>query len=156
MELYSIDLWSPGVKSRSGNNYVLAVIDVFSKWAFAIPIPNKKAETVAQALLSIFTQMGVPAKLHSDLGSEFINSVLAALTKLLGIIQTNTTAYHPQGNAYAERIHRFFRQAITSYCLDDGRNWDELLPFLIMTYNDSYHTALGCTPSEVHLGRRLQ
>jgi len=155
LELYCIDLWSPGTRSRSGNIYVLTVIDAFSKWAFAIPIPNKNADTVAQALLMTFTQTGIPVRIHSDLGTEFINATLAALCSKLGIQQSNTTAYHPQGNAYAERIHKFFRQAIASYCLDDGRNWDELLPFLIMTYNDSYHSAIGCTPSEVHLGRRL-
>jgi hypothetical protein len=75
--------------------------------------------------------------------------------KILGSNQSNTTAYHPQGNAYAERVHKFFRQAIASYYQDDHRIWDEFLPFLIMCYNDSYHSAIGCKPSEVMFGRGM-
>jgi transposase InsO family protein len=154
-DLVSIDLWSPGVRSRSGNRYVLTIIDGFSKFATIHSIPNKEATTVALALFQTFSTLGYPARLHSDLGPEFINEVIQAFCEKFGIEKSNTTAYHPQGNAYAERIHKFFRQAISSYYLDDHRNWDEMLPPLIQAYNDSYHSALGVTPSEVFLGRRL-
>src|SRR5690348_11701616 len=39
--------------------------------------------------------------------------------------------------------------------MDDHRTWDEALIVLVSTYNDSYHTALGCAPSEVFMGRKL-
>src|SRR5437588_10478778 len=39
-DLVSIDLWGPVVRSRSGNKYVLTIIDGFSKWADAIPLPD--------------------------------------------------------------------------------------------------------------------
>jgi transposase InsO family protein len=154
-ELCCIDLWAPGTRSRSGNIYVLTVIDGFSKFAFIVAIPNKEAVSIANALWNIFHVFGSPERLHSDLGKEFVNETLEALCDIFGTEKSNTTAYHPQGNAYAERIHKFFKQAVASYCLDDFRNWDEMLKPLIMAYNDSYHTALGCTPSEVFLGRRL-
>jgi Integrase zinc binding domain/Integrase core domain len=78
-DLVSIDLWSPGVRSRSGNIYVLTVIDGFTKWAQTVSIPNKEARTVALALQSIFTTWGPPKRLHSDLGSEFVNETLREL-----------------------------------------------------------------------------
>jgi hypothetical protein len=155
LDLLSMDLWKPGVKSRGGNKYVLTIIDGFTKFVQIAPVPNKRAETVARALTNFITTFGVPNRIHSDLGKEFVNEVLKCLFKTFGSSQSNTTAYHPQGNAYAERIHKFFRQAVASYYQDDHRIWDEFLPFLIMCYNDSFHSALGCTPAEAFLGRRM-
>src|SRR5450759_5307784 len=92
---------------------------------------------------------------HSDQGSEFINSVMSKVCQLLGINKTQTTAYHPQGNAYAERIHRFFRSGISAFVSDDQRNWDELVHALMLAYNNSLHEALGVSPVSVFLGRTL-
>ena len=39
--------------------------------------------------------------------------------------------------------------------MDNHRTWDEALLILINAYNDSYHTALGCMPSEAFMGRKL-
>ena len=49
-DLVSFDIWSPGTVSIKGNKCVLTVIDGFSKWAAAIPLPNHEAITVARAL----------------------------------------------------------------------------------------------------------
>ena len=73
-----------------------------------IALPGKKADVVAKALMQFITTFGVPNRIHSDLGKEFVNKVLSALLEILGSTKSNTTAYHPQGNAYAERIHKFF------------------------------------------------
>ena len=45
--------------------------------------------------------------------TEFCNSVLDELCKIVGITKTHATVYHPQGNAYAERIHQFFKNALS-------------------------------------------
>ena len=155
LDLLSIDLWSPGVTSRSDNKYVLTIIDGFSKFVQVKLLKDKSEEAVAHALVDFFTTFGYPTRVHSDLGSEFVNKTIKAVLQLLGISKSNTTAYHPQGNAYAERIHKFFCQAIASYVDDDHRTWDEIIPILAAAYNDSYHSALGCTPAEVFLGRRM-
>jgi hypothetical protein len=155
-DLVCMDLWGPITQSRSGNEYVLTVIDAFSKFAFMIPIPRKEAEVIAQALwIHIFHIFGSPRRLHSDRGSEFVNSVLKGLALTLNIHQSHTTAYHPQGNAYAERLHKFLRCAVAAYVREDLRNWDELLPGITLAYNNHYHDSTGCSPAEAFLGRRL-
>lgn len=158
LDLMCIDLWSPGKKliSTQGNTTVLTVIDGFSKFAYAIPLRDGKETTVAKALYTQVFNHGVPRRLHSDNGSEFIGEVIAQICKTYNISNSFTTTYHPQGNAYAERIHQFFRNAITSFVNRDQRNWDLMLPTLMNVYNDSVHDALGrYTPSEVYMGRRV-
>lgn len=96
-DLVSIDLWSPGIVSRSGNKYVLMIIDGFSKYANAIAIPNKKAETVAQALLSHFSIVGIPAQLHSDQGREFVNKIITQSLQGLGYSEVQYHCISPTG-----------------------------------------------------------
>ncbi len=154
-DLVSIDIWDAGVLSNRGNRYLLTVIDGFSKYAFAIPLKNKTAKTVASKLYKhVFSQFGYPKRLHSDNGTEFCNSVLKELCEYLDIHKTHTTVYHPQGNAYAERIHQFFKNALTAFVNQDQRNWDLLIPALINVYLTTVHTALGgFSPSQVAFGR---
>ncbi len=128
-DLVCIDLWKAGVTSNKGNKYVLTVVDAFSKFAIPIAIPSKKEEVIARALLDVISDKGPMKRLHSDQGREFCNKVLDELCKLLEIGKSRTTAYHPQGNGLAERIHQFYRSAITSFVNSSGTNWDEhLLP----------------------------
>ena len=154
-ELVSIDLWEAGVLSDRGHKYVLTVIDGFSKYAFAIPIKNKTAVIVASKLYKhVFSKFGYPEKLHSDNGLEFCNAVLKELCNLLKIEKTSTTAYHPQGNAFAERIHQFFRNALAAFVGRDQRDWDLLIPALVNVYLESIHSSLGgYSPSQLMFGR---
>ena len=146
-DLISIDIWFPGVTSKNGNNCVLTIIDGFTKWAWAEPLPNHKAETVARALHRVFSIQKWPTRLHSDCGAEFVGEVLNSFTELFGIESSRTTAYNHQGNAYAERIHRYFRQALSSFVLDDHRVWDDYMYTLLSVYNDTLCSATGTTPN---------
>ena len=53
-------------------NYILTVIDIFSKFAWAIPIKKKTSEEIMRACSIIFRERK-PSKIHTDKGLEFIN-----------------------------------------------------------------------------------
>jgi hypothetical protein len=156
-DLLCLDLWDSGVVSTRGNKYILTIIDGFSKFAHAIPIRNKEAKTIAKTLVEkVFCSFGKPKRLHSDRGSEFVNGIITKLSEIYLIDLSKTTAYHPQGNAYAERIHQFFRNTLAAFVRRDQRDWDALIPILVSVYNDSMHQALGgYSPAQVMFGRNL-
>ena len=136
---------------------MLTCIDSFTKWVSIIPIPNKKAATVARALWNdVFSKYGMPQRIHHDQGKEFVNDILKALNDLLGVDDSRTTAYHPQGNAIAERIHQFFRKAVSAYVRDDQRDWNLYLPAIQLAYNDAVHDSTGFSPAELMFGRNLR
>ena len=59
-----------------GNNYVLTLIDFYTKWVEAIPIPSESALDVARALFyNVFSIYGPPKRIPSDNGREFCNQV---------------------------------------------------------------------------------
>ena len=62
-------------KSQNKNfNYILTVIDIFSKFAWAIPIKNKTGDSITRAFEIIFKDR-IPTKLHTDKGLEFIKQI---------------------------------------------------------------------------------
>ncbi|KAI3408517.1 hypothetical protein GPALN_016340 [Globodera pallida] len=76
MELVCMDVLSIG-RSRAHNRYVLVIVDHFSKWTVAEPIPDKSAGTIARAFVENFVLIyGAPKRIHSDMGREFVNSTL--------------------------------------------------------------------------------
>jgi transposase InsO family protein len=106
-EKIAIDLTGPHIKSKSGNVYILTVIDLFTKHAEAIPLRNKEAISVARALFDcVLVRYGLPLQILSDRGTEFENSVMSELCRLSGIDKLRTTAYKPSTNGGVERFHR--------------------------------------------------
>ena len=63
--------------------------------AWSIRCRDQTAETVAQALVEVISRHGVPAKLLSDRGTNFLSDLLHEVYVLLGIKKVNTSAYHP-------------------------------------------------------------
>ncbi len=61
----------PLKKFNKGFSYIVACIDVFSRYAWAIPIKNKKPSTVLEAFKEILRSGRKPFRLVSDGGTEF-------------------------------------------------------------------------------------
>jgi hypothetical protein len=103
----------------------------------------------------VFSIFGIPPRMHSDRGPEFVNSIIKNLTEFLQVRHTLTTAYHPQGNAYAERIHKFINNALAQCVNKDQNDWDDITSCLMIAHNDCAYVAHGIAPCESILGRHL-
>jgi hypothetical protein len=155
-ERVGIDLTGPWPKS--GNKvYMLTYIDHFTKWADAIPLPNKEAVTVANALVSkIFVHVGVPLQILSDQGKEFDNNLMTSLCNKLGIGKVRTSPYHAATNACIERMHRSINGMLAK-CVDQNqRNWASLLPIVMAAYRSAIHESTGYSPNFLHFGREVR
>ena len=59
------------VTTTKGNRYVLAMVDCFSRWTAACPLPDKTALVMADALFQhVVCRFGMPSVIHSDQGRE--------------------------------------------------------------------------------------
>ena len=67
-------------KYNDGYKYLLTCIDVLSKYAWAVPLYDKKAETIVSALGKILSER-VPDKLQTDAGREFTNALVQKFLK---------------------------------------------------------------------------
>ena len=155
-ERAGIDLTGPHPKSSRGYSYILTYIDHFSKWADAVPLRNKEAATVAEALATkIFPYIGLPRQLLSDNGGEFRNQLLDELAKRLDVDRIFTTAYTPSTNGTIERLHRTMNCMLGKVVSTNQRDWCVRLPTVMAAYRASVHSATGFSPNFLTFGREL-
>ena len=84
-ELVAVDVLKVPM-SLQGNEYILVAQDYFTKWPFAVPMPDQRAERIVRILKDqIFTIVGPPEKLHSDQGRNFESLILSELCKAFSL-----------------------------------------------------------------------
>ena len=97
------DLFGALVTSGRNKKYILCMTDACTKYVELVALPNKEAETVADAIFSHWIcRFGIPVEVITDQGKEFFNKLTDKLFQLMEMKHIRTSAYHPQCNAQAE------------------------------------------------------
>jgi transposase InsO family protein len=156
-ERISIDLTGPHPRTSRGSVYILTVICLFTKYAEAFPIPEKRADVVARVLVEqIFCRYGTPLTILSDNGKEFQSSILLQICNLLGIDKLRTTFYKSSTNALAERLHRTINAMLGKVVNQRHSDWDLVLSQVMAAYRNTRHDATGYTPNYLLMGREVR
>ncbi|KAL6723932.1 hypothetical protein Aduo_018883 [Ancylostoma duodenale] len=135
-----------GLTSR-GNRYIVTVIDHLTKYLGAYPVPDKKADTIAEAIFSRRICEGGrwPECILSDRGGEFENAVVTALCEILQIKQDFTNGYCPRENGLTERVNGTIVRMLKKKTVTPTE-WDRILPSVVYAYNASPHAATAESP----------
>ena len=151
----AFDLVGPLPRTTQGNKYLLTCMDYASKYPEAVPIRKVDAETVATAMIDIFSRLGLPEELLTDQGSVFTGRLMQQLCCRLGIQHLRTSPYHPQTDGMLERFHGTLKSMIRKTGVNK-KEWDALIPFLLFAYRDTPHAVTGFTPFELLFGRHVR
>ncbi|HSN23382.1 MAG TPA: RNase H-like domain-containing protein, partial [Methylomicrobium sp.] len=142
-----VDLMGPFVRLYDGFEYILTAICSFTKYLIAVPLRNKKATTVAQALVkNVYLVHGTVELQVTDQGKEFCNSLMASIAQLLGVQRCRGTAYRPSSNGQIERVHATINRCFATTVDSDQRNWSDMVPYVSFAYNTSYHSSTTYSP----------
>jgi len=148
-----MDIVGPLTKSYNGNVFILTLQDDLTKFAWAAPMPNHEANTVAKYFVTQFVCLhGLPQSLVTDCGTEFLSKVFKEVCHLLKIKQTSTSPYHPQSNGSLERSHRTLAEYLRSFANKDPQNWDTHVPFAMFCHNSTTHTSTKYQPYQLVYG----
>ncbi|KAM0735324.1 Transposon Ty3-I Gag-Pol polyprotein [Formica fusca] len=154
-EKCALDIVGPLTVTNNENKYVLTFQDNLTKFSKAVPLPNQEAATVAKEfVVKIIFEHGIPDKVLTDQGTNFLSDMFKNMCKLLKIEKIQTTAYHPESNGALERSHRTLAEYLRHYINADQTDWDEWIPYAMFTYNTTPHTATGFTPFELVYGHQ--
>ena len=156
MQFISIDI-AYMVKDDDGYNYFLMVGDLFSKYINAIPLRNQSAESISQALYKNWILIhGLPNFLLSDQGSNVDGNVMHGICEKFGIEKRRSSAYHSQGNGFAERSIRNVKEILRTHLCANKLpqiTWRTVLKELIFVLNTSISCSTKCVPYHVVYGR---
>lgn len=137
----------PYAKENAGYKYILTIIDVFSRFAWAWPLKYKNAETVVEAFKIVINDYGAPKYLHTDQGKEFENKTLRNF-----LVTTKQFSVKSQFKAaLVERFNRTLKGRMYKYFTFVGNyKWFDILHKIVDGYNNTYHTTIKMTPSEAY------
>ena len=148
-----VDLVGP-LPVSEGMSYLFTIVDRFTRWPEAIPLPDCRTETVIKGFLRHWiARFGIPADLVSDRGPQFTSGLWAELNKVLGIKATTTTAYHPQANGMVERLHRQLKDSLKARATHP--RWMDELPFVLLGMRTAWREDPDCSPAELVYGSSL-
>ena len=91
-------------------------------------------------------------RVHSDQGRNFVGAVMKAVCELLDIQQSQTSSYHPMGNAMTERANRTILNMLAKF-VECHSEWDRHLPMLMLAYRSQVHDSTGYSPFALMFGR---
>ena len=99
---------------------------------------------------------GVPSRIVSDHGPQFMTKFWKSLHALLETKLDFSSAYHPQTDRQIERVNQILEDMLRDCVLTYGKDWEKSLSFVEFSYNNSYQASLKMAPFEVLYGRKCR
>ena len=144
-------------KSSGGCEYILVLVDHFTRFAVCYATKNKTARTAAKCLFDDFAlRYGFPTKILHDQGGEFENKLFHELKMLSGVKGCHTTPYHPMGNGKAERFNRSLLSMLRTLPESAKSHWKDHLQKVVHAYNSTVCRSTNYSPFYLMFGREPQ
>ena len=155
--IWGVDLADMQSLSRKnkGIKYLLCVIDLYSKYAFVIPVKDKKGISVTNGFNKIIKQSNrKPNKIWVDQGGEFCNNVFKKWLSDNDIIMYSM--YNEGKSVVAERFIRTLKTKLYKHMTAIGKNvYYDVLDDVVNKYNNTKHSTIKMKPIDVGNNKRV-
>ncbi|XP_033733588.1 uncharacterized protein LOC117322759 [Pecten maximus] len=138
------------------HRFILTLVDFATRYPEAVPLQTIDTEQVAEALVQIFSRVGVPHEILSDQGSQFTSGVMKEVGRPLSMKQITTTPYHPQCNGLVERFNGTLKSMLKKICVEKPNDWDRYLGAVLFAYREAPQDYMGFSPFELLYGRTVR
>ena len=137
-------------KYNNGFQYIINIIDLYSRHAWSIPIKNKTGKSIVEAFDSLSE---TPKKFWVDNGSEFYNKIFI---KWLNDNNIEMYSTFNEGKAVViERFNRTLKNKMLKYFTANGTyKYIDILSSLINEYNNKKHSSIKLSPNELYYNKK--
>ena len=136
-------------KFNKGFRFLLCVIDIFSKYAWVVPLIDKKGISIVNAFQKIIKESDKkPDKIWVDKGREFYNN---SCKKWLKDNDIEVYSIHNEGKSVVtERFISTLKNKIYKYMTSISKNvYIDKLDYIVDEYNNTYHRTIKMKPVDV-------
>jgi len=126
-----------------------------SKFICLEPLKDISAQSISEALVTIFTHHGVPEYIISDNGVEFSNYLTTDVLRLLGTYKFHITAMNPHANGQVENQVKTVKDMLSMLVSKDQRDWSLYIRLVQMKYNFTVNQSTGFSPYFMMNGREM-
>jgi hypothetical protein len=158
-EVIALDHIGPLVIDEKGHQYVLVIIDAFSRWVELYPTKGVTADETAKCIFQHLGRFGAPERILTDRGTAFHNELVSELLHMCRAEHELTIAYSKEENAIVERANQEVIRHLRALLFDKRvyNKWSfEELPLVQRIMNTVEKTATGVTPAELILNNSLR
>ena len=130
-------------KDNDGVNFLLTVLDVFSKYGWIVPLNDKTGKSTAEGFMKILQSSGrKPGKVWVDKGKEFYNKDVKKLVELY-------STENEEKSCVNERWNRTIRERMFKYfSANSTRRYIDVLDDILNSYNNTRHTSIKMSEFE--------
>ena len=115
----AVDIVGPiETRSERKSRHILKMIDYATRYLEAVALPGIETERVAEALVEMFSRVGIPDEMLTDCGCQLTAEVMKEISQLLSLQQITTTPYHPTCNGLIKRYHMTLKQMLRTMCAE--------------------------------------
>ena len=135
---------------NKGIRFLLCVIDIFSKYAWVVPLKDKKGISIVKAFQSILRQSNrrKPNKIWVGKGSEFYNASFKKWLQDNDIVMYSTN--NEGKSVVAERFIKTLKSKIYKHMTSISKNvYIDKLDDIVNEYNNTYHSTIKMKPIDV-------
>ena len=155
--IWGVDLADMQSLSRKnkGIKYHLCAIDLYTKYAFVIPLKDKKGISIVNAFNKIIKQSNrKPNKIWGDQGGEFYNNVFKKWLSDNDIIMYST--YNESKSVVAERFIRTLKNKLYNHMTAASKNvYYDVLDDVVSKYDNTKHNTIKMKPVDVKDNKRV-
>ena len=153
----AVDIVGPiAPPSEAGHRYILTLVDYATRYPEAVPLKKITTEAVAEALLDIYSRVGIPEEVLTDQGTQFMSECMQEVSRLLSIKGLTSTPYHPICNGLVERWNGTLKSMIKRLCQDQPKQWHRLINPVLFSYREVPQESTGFSPFQLLYGRSVR
>ena len=157
MQSLHVDSIGPLPKDAVGNQYILVIIDAFSRFLEMYPLSSLEAKPAVDALLKHVCRFGIPAEVRTDNGTQF-KDVFHQLLVKLRVSHPTVIPHSHQENAIVERANKEVMRHLRPMILDTPtirEHWSEALPLVQRIFNSTVKESTGVAPATLIFGNAI-
>lgn len=134
---------------------MLTTICVSSQYSGAMPITDIQSQTIVEDLTLVFSRLGFPRELQTDLGTSFTSNLTPAFPRKFDVKISQSSVEHPE-RYLIERWHPSVKRPLKVLCTENETNWEANLPYALLALKTMTHESTGFSPAELVHGKNLR